>query len=234
MSETDASIDVVCTLALRGVLLAVAADFQGRTGLALAPTCTSTNKALGLIAQGTHADVTILTREGTAQLVREAVLNGESAVDIACSRVGLAVRAGAQKPDIGTADALRRTLLGAASVAFSRVGASGIHFAGVIERLGIAHEVRRKAHIGEQFVGEALIRGEAEIAVQQISELKAVGGIDIVGPLPPEVQKLTVFTAAIARAARHPHGARELIARLADPALAPLLVAQGLELPDPG
>jgi molybdate transport system substrate-binding protein len=230
VTETAAtSIDVLSTLALRGVLVAIADDFAAQTGLSLAATYKSTNMTLGLIAQGLTADMTIVTREAMEQLVRDGVIAEGSTADLAQSGVGIAVRAGAPKPDIGTVDALRRTLLDAKSVAFSRLGASGIHFGSVIERLGIADEVRRKAHIGDSFVGEVAARGDAEIAVQQISELKAVAGIDIVGPLPDDVQKISVFTAGVFRAAHNPDGAKKLIAYLADPRLAGVVASTGLE-----
>jgi molybdate transport system substrate-binding protein len=222
------TIDVLSTLALRGVLLAVADEFHALTGLSFAATYKSTNMSLGLIAQGLTADMAIVTREAIDQLVRDGVIVDGRTADLAQSGVGIAVKADAARPDIGTVDALRRTLLEAKSIAFSRLGASGIHFAHVIERLGIADEVRRKAHIGDSFVGEVAARGEAEIAVQQISELKAVAGIDIVGPLPDEVQKISVFAAGIFRAARNPGGAEKLIAFLADPRLAPVITSTGL------
>jgi molybdate transport system substrate-binding protein len=223
------TINVLSTLALRGVLIAVAAEFQALTGLSFAATYKSTNMTLGLIAQGLTADMTIVTREAIDQLVRDGVIVDGSTADLAQSGVGIAVKAGAAKPDIGSVDALRRTLLEAKSVAFSRLGASGIHFGHVIERLGIADDVRRKAHISDSFVGEVAARGEAEIAVQQISELKAVAGIDIVGLLPDDVQKISVFAAGIFRAARNPGGAEKLIAFLGDPRLAPVVTGTGLE-----
>jgi molybdate transport system substrate-binding protein len=223
------SIDVLSTLALRGVLVAIADEFHTRTGLSFAATYKSTNMSLGLIAQGVTADMTIVTREAIDRLVRDGVIVPGSTADLAQSGVGIAVKAGAAKPDIGSVDALRRTLLAAKSVAFSRLGASGVHFGQVIERLGIADEVRRKANISDSFVGEVAARGDAEIAVQQISELKAVAGIDIVGPLPDEVQKISVFAAGIFRAARNPEGASTLIAYLADPRLAGVVSATGLE-----
>ena len=99
----------------------------------------------------------------------------------------------------------------------------------MIERLGIAGEVRRKAHISDSYVGEVTARGEAEMAVQQISELMPVAGIDIVGPLPDEVQKISVFAAGIFRAARNPGGAGKLISYLAGPRLVPVLIRKGLE-----
>jgi molybdate transport system substrate-binding protein len=223
------SIDVLSTLALRGVMVAIADDFLARTGLSFAATYRSTNMSLDLIAKGLTADMTIITREAIDRLVDDGVIAEGSTADLACSAVGIAVRAGAAKPDISSVDALRRTLLDAKSIAFSRLGASGVHFAQVIERLGIADEVRRKAHIGDSFVGEVAARGDAEIAVQQISELKAVAGIDIVGPLPDAVQKISVFTAGIFRAASNPVGAAALIAFLADPRLAAVITGTGLQ-----
>jgi molybdate transport system substrate-binding protein len=222
-------IDVLSTLALRGVLIAIADEFHALTGLSFAATYKSTNMTLGVIAQGLTADMTILTREAIDRLVRDGVIMDDSTADLAQSGVGIAVKAGAIRPDIGTVDALRRTLLEAKSIAFSRLGASGIHFSQVIEQLGIADEVRRKAHISDSFVGEVAARGEAEIAVQQISELKAVAGIDIVGPLPDGVQKISVFAAGIFRAARNPGGAEKLIGFLVDPRLEPVAVGTGLE-----
>ncbi len=226
---TATTIDVLSTLALRGVLVAIADEFRALTGLSFAATYKSTNMTLDLIAHGLTADMTIVTREAVDQLVRDGVIVDGSTAALAQSGVGIAVKAGAARPDIGTVDALRRTLLAAKSIAFSRLGASGIHFAHVIERLGIADDVRRKAHISDSFVGEVAARGEAEIAVQQISELKAVAGVDIVGPLPDGVQKISVFAAGIFRAARNPGGAERLIAFLADPRLAPVVIGTGLE-----
>jgi molybdate transport system substrate-binding protein len=226
---TATSIDVLSTLALRGVLLEIADEFRTLTGLSFAATYKSTNVSLNLIAQGATADITIITREAIDRLVRDGIIVAGSTADLAQSGIGIAVRAGARKPDIGTVAALKRTLLETKSITFSRLGASGVHFAHVIERLGIAEEVRRKAHISDAYVGELTARGEAEMAVQQISELMPVAGIDIVGPLPDEVQKISIFAAGIFRAARHPDGAEKLISYLAEPRLAPVLIRKGLE-----
>jgi len=223
------SIEMLSTLALRGVLLEIADNFHARSGLSFTATYKSTNMVLNLIAEGATADMTIITREAIDRLVLDGILVDDSTADLAQSGVGIAVRAGAPKPDISTVAALRRTLLETKSIAFTRLGASGIHFAQVIERLGIGDEVRRKAHIGDAYIGEVVARGEAEMAVQQISELMPVKGIDIIGPLPDDVQKISVFAAGIFRAARNPGGARKLIAHLADPQLAPTLIRKGLE-----
>jgi molybdate transport system substrate-binding protein len=232
IGEGDAAvIEVLSTLALRGVLTEVAADFLARTGLAVAAGYKSTNAQLLAISQGATADMAIITRPAIDQLVGAGKIVAGSAADIAQSGVGLAVRAGAPKPDIATVEAFKRTLLAAKSIAFSRIGASGIHFGEVIERLGIAAEVRRKAIIGDSYVGEIAARGEAELAVQQISELMPVAGIDIVGPLPGDLQKISVFSVGIFTAARNPAGAAKLIAYLALPELAPILIRKGLSPP---
>lgn len=228
-SHHPGAVEVLSTLALRGVLLEVEADIEARTGLSIATTYKSTNAALKSIAEGTIADVAIMTREGIDRLIGEGVIRTGSAADIAASAIGIAVRSGAPKPDIGTAAAFKKALLEAKSVAFSRLGASGIHFSEVIERLGIADEIRRKATISDSYVGEIAARGEADIAVQQISELMPVRGIDIVGPLPGELQKISVFAAGIFRAATHPEGAAKLISCLAAPGLADVLTRKGLQ-----
>jgi molybdate transport system substrate-binding protein len=226
-----AAIEVLGTLAVRGVLLEVAEDFRARTGLTFAAGYKSTNAQLIAISAGATGDVAIMTREGIDQLVGEGKIVSGSTADICKSGVGLAVRAGAPKPDIATVEAFKRTLLAAKSIAFSRIGASGIHFAAVIERLGIAAEIRRKATISDSYVGAIAARGEAELAVQQISELMPVAGIDIVGPLPGDLQKISVFSGGVFTAAKNPAGAAKLVSYLASPELAPILARKGLSPP---
>jgi molybdate transport system substrate-binding protein len=227
----DAAIEVLGTLAVRGVLIEVEADFRARTGLSYAAGYKSTNAQLIAISAGATGDVAIMTREGIDRLVGEGKIAAGSTADICKSGVGLAVRAGAPKPDISTVEAFKRTLLAAKSIAFSRIGASGIHFAEVIQRLGIDDEIRRKATISDSYVGEIAARGEAELAVQQISELMPVAGIDIVGPLPGDLQKISVFSGGVFAAARNPTGAAKLVSYLASPALAPILANKGLSPP---
>ena len=222
-------VEVLSTLALRGVLVEIAEDFRASTSLNIAATYRSTNAALDLIAQGASADLTILTREAMARLERDGVVAAGTSVDLAQSGVGIAVRAGLAKPDIATVAALKHALLAAKSIAFSRQGASGIHFAEVIERLGIAEEVRRKATITDSYAGEAAARCEVDMAVQQISELVPIKGIDMVGPLPAELQKISVFAGGIFQAAKNAEGAGKLLAALAAPELASALIRNGLE-----
>jgi molybdate transport system substrate-binding protein len=179
---------------------------------------------------GEAADVVILTREGLDEVAREGRVAAESCVDLARSFVGIAVKAGAAHPDISTEVALRAALLGARSVAYSRLGASGILFAKLIERLGIASDVNAKAQIIPQgFTAEKLVTGEADLAVQQISELKQVGGIEVVGPIPYELQTPAVFSAGRITASRRVAQADRLLRFLASSEVAPVLRESGLE-----
>jgi molybdate transport system substrate-binding protein len=224
-------VDVLSTLALRGVLVETEAEFRARTGLTIEARYKSTNAQLIAIAEGATADVAIITRPAIDKLTAEGKIVPGSARDIAQSGIGLAVRTGAPKPDISTIEAFKRTILAAKSIAFSRLGASGVHFAEVIERLGIADDIRRKAVISDAYMGEIVVRGEAELAVQQISELMPVAGIDIVGPLPGDLQKISLFAAAIFTAARNPAGGAKLVSFLAEPKLAAILERKGLNPP---
>jgi molybdate transport system substrate-binding protein len=184
------------TLALKGALRGFAGKYEAMTGTRIEADFAPTLGLLQRLRDGEIADVLILTQEGLAGLVAEGTVAAESCVDLACSVVGLAVKAGAAHPDIATEDALRAALLGAGSIAYSRLGASGIFFAQLIERLGIAEEINARATIVPQgFTAERLVSGEADLAVQQISELKHVAGVEIVGSIPLHLQQPAVFSA---------------------------------------
>ncbi len=219
---------LLSTLALMGAVRHLAdryeAELRTRIDADFAPTLALLDRLRG----GEGADVVILTREGLDDLAAEGIVVADSCVDLARSYVGIAVKAGADHPDIATETALRATLLGA-RVAYSRIGASGIFFAQLIERMGIASEINAKARIVPSgFTAERLVAGEADLAVQQISELKQVAGVEVVGPIPLEMQRPVVFSAGRVAASKRVVQADELLKYLASPEAAPVLRESGL------
>jgi molybdate transport system substrate-binding protein len=164
------------------------------------------------------------------QLIKDGRVLAGSRVALARSGIGMAVRAGTPKPDISSLDALRRTLLQAKSIAYS-ASVSGRYFTTeLVQRLGIADQVLGKSRrIDRERVGAVVARGEAEIGFQQISELLPVPGIEVVGPLPPEVQRVTVFSAGVAAASKNADAARAIIRFLASAEAAGTVAKTGLE-----
>lgn len=224
------TIRLLSTLALKGAVANLAGQYEATSGVRIDAAFAPTLALLDRIRRGEGADVLILTQEGLAELVREGRVAAASCVDLARSYVGLAVTAGAVHPDIASEAALRATLLGARSVAYSRIGASGILFAQLIERVGIAVEVNARATIiPSGFTAERLITGEADLAVQQISELKQVAGVEVVGPIPCELQTPAVFSAGRMTSSEKAGQADRLLRYLASAAVAPVLQESGLE-----
>jgi molybdate transport system substrate-binding protein len=220
---------LLSTLALRGAVHSLAGRYQAAGGVRIDADFAPTLALLDRLRGGEGADVVILTREGLDELAAEGTVAADSCVDLARSYVGIAVKAGAAHPDIATEAALRATLMGAASVAYSRIGASGIFFAQLIERMGIAPEINARARIVPSgFTAERLVTGEADLAVQQISELKQVMGIDIVGPIPLQMQTPAVFSAGRLTASKQTVQADALVKYLASPEAAPALRESGL------
>lgn len=192
-----ADFQMMCALAIRApfdrVVLPAYAAGGGSIELFWGPTTVIQDK----LARGELTDAVLLTTEAVDAIVADGTLKAETRVAVPTSQLGVAVVCGAPRPDLSTADTFRQALLDARSVAFSHGGASGIYFAGLIERLGVAEAIRAKATIiPAGFTAEKLVSGEADLATQQISELMVVGGIDIVGPFPAEVQANMRFAAA--------------------------------------
>lgn len=182
------------------------------------------------LQRGEPVDVVILAAGALDELIKEGKVVPGSRTDLARSSIGMVVRAGAPKPDISSVEALKRTLLAAKSIAFS-ASASGVYLSKeLFPRLGIADQIAGKCkRIESGPVGAVVARGDAEIGFQQIAELRPVPGIDYVGPLPPEVQKVTIFSAGVAVGAKKPDAARALIKFLVSPALVPAITKTGLE-----
>jgi len=213
-----------------GAVRNLAGKYETLTGTRIDADFAPTLGLLDRLQKGETADVLILTQDGLAGLAATGSVVAESCIDLARSFVGLAVRAGVARPDIATEEALRATLLGARSVAYSRLGASGIFFAQLIAGMGIASEVNARASIVPQgFTAERLLSGEADLAVQQISELKQVAGTDIVGPIPLHLQDPAVFSAGRLSASTRPEQSDRLLKFLASKEVAPALRDSGLE-----
>jgi molybdate transport system substrate-binding protein len=223
-------IRMLSTLGLMGAMRSLSSAFATATGIHVEADFAPTLALLKRMRAGEAADLVILTREGLDEMIGEGRVIADSAGDLARSYVGIAVRKGASHPDIANEAALRETLLAARSVAYSRLGASGVYFAQLIVRMGIASEINAKATIVEQgFTAERLVSGEADLAVQQISELKQVGGIEVIGPVPHQLQTPAVFSAGCMADAKQAEGAKALLRYLASPEVVPVLRQSGLE-----
>jgi molybdate transport system substrate-binding protein len=172
----------------------------------------------------------VLSAEAIDGLIASGVIQKGRRFDLAKSSIGVAIRRGMVAPDVATVDALKAALLAARSVMYSKTGISGVYMPKMLEKLGIAAEIAPKAkNPSHGTVGEALARGEAEIALQQISELLPVQGIKVIGPLPAEVQLVTVFSAGIFTAATEPRAARMLVEQLTTNAARSAYTSKGLE-----
>jgi molybdate transport system substrate-binding protein len=179
---------------------------------------------------GESTDLVILAANSVDELIGLGKVVPGSRVDLAKSGVGVAVRAGAPRPDISSGDALKRALLAAKSIGYSS-GPSGAYLAGLFRRMGIADELKPKIRQTPPgvAVGDLIARGEAEIGFQQVSELLSIGGIDFLGPLPPDVQQITVFSAGLHVGAKEPGSARALVQFLTSPAAVPVIKQKGME-----
>jgi predicted neuraminidase/ABC-type molybdate transport system substrate-binding protein len=182
------------------------------------------------LQRGEPIDVVILAASALDDLIKDGKVAAGSRVDLVRSSIGMAVRAGAPKPDISTLDAFKQTLLNAKSIGFSS-SASGVYFfSELFPRLGITDAIRAKSRMVDSGpVGALLTRGDVEIGFQQISELLPVAGIDYVGPLPSGAQRVTVFSAGLVAAAKSPAAAKALVDFLASPAAAGAIRKSGLE-----
>lgn len=182
------------------------------------------------LARAEPADVLIMAAPALDDLIKQGKAQPGSRVDLARSIISMAVRSGAPKPDISTVDAFKRSMLNAKSIAYS-ASASGTYLSTeLFPKLGIAEQIKDKVkRIESERVGSVVARGDAEVGFQQLSELIPIAGIDIVGPLPEEIQRVTIFSAGIAVGSREPEAAKALIQYLASPAAAPIVAKTGLE-----
>ena len=223
-------VKVLSTHAVEAVLRALAPKVAHASGQRLTIRYDPANALKRAIENGAAFDVAIVTRPVIDELAAQGLVLRETCRDIARSGLGVAVRAGAPKPDIASPDAFKRALLAARSVVRSSEGTSGVYFEKLLQRLGIADLLRGKIVLGPSGrVAEMVARGEAELAVQQIPELLPVEGVDFAGPFPDALQLYTIFSAGVGAAASDRAAAAALVEALAAPSAAALFKVQGLE-----
>lgn len=228
-------IHVVSSGGFAAAYRALAPGFERQTGhqltTAWGPSMGETPQAIpNRLSRGENIDVVIMVGDSLNDLVKQGkVLDADHQI-LARSRIGMAVKAGAPKLDIATLDGLKRTLLAARSIAYSD-SASGVFLSTVLfPRLGIAEQIKDKCRmIPAEPVGQVVARGEAEIGLQQVSELLPVAGIDFAGVLPDDAQQVTPFSAGVVAGSKETAAAKALIDYLASPAAAPLIRQTGLD-----
>jgi molybdate transport system substrate-binding protein len=225
-----ADITVLSSNGLKAAVVELVPQFEKETGHKLVFTWGASNLLVKQIEGGEAFDVVIVTPALIKNLVKQGKVVDGSAVDLARVGVGVAVKQGAPKPDIHTVDAFKQTLLNAKAVAYTTAGQSGQHFIGVLEKLGIAEQVKAKAKTTPGgAVAEFVAKGEADIAIQLIPELASVPGVEVVGPLPAEIQTYIVLTGGIGTNAKDKVGAQALIKYLKTPAAISVIKAKGME-----
>ncbi len=229
-----AEIEVISGGAFKQVLNALVQQYQMDSGNTVKVTYRTVGQHLKLLKDGEEGfDVAILTPEVIGGLAADGKVVAGSRVDLAKTGVGVVVKEGAPRPDIGTVEAFKRTLLAAKSVAYidpKAGGSSGIYVGGLLERLGIADAVNAKAVLVQGgAVASHVVDGEAEIGIHQISEILAVKGALLVGPLPAEIQNFTVYSAGVSVAAKYSAAANEFVNFLTGPNALPIIKAKGME-----
>ena len=225
-----AEIRVISTQATQEAYLELVAQFEKASGHKVTSDFTGTLNVEKRLAGGEFCDLIIMAGPAVDNQIKLGKAVAGSRVDFAKSAIGLAVRKGAAKPDISSADALKKTLLAAKSIGYS-TGPSGVYILSMFEKLGIAGEVKGKLKQTPSgvFVGTLLANGEAEVGFQQIGELKRFEGIDYVGPLPGDLQQITVFAAGILTGAKQADAAKALVKFISAPAAAAVYKKHGLE-----
>jgi len=228
-----AEVKVLSAGAVRAVVTEVADVFAKESGHSVKGTFGTVGVVRGKLAAGEPADVVIATDAAIDEMAKQGLVVAGTRTDVARAGVGVGVRDGAPKPDISTPDAFKQTLLAAKSLVYvdpAQGATSGIHFAGVLQRLGIADAVKDKTLLWPGgFAAEAVAKGQAELCVHQISEILPVAGVTLVGPLPKDLQKVTTYSAGLAARSAAPDAGRAFLVFLARPAFKAKFAAAGLD-----
>jgi molybdate transport system substrate-binding protein len=223
-------IRVMAPNAVRETYLELVPQFEKASGHKVVTTWSGTADLMKRLKGGESADLVIIGTDSLDELIKLGKIQPGSRVDFVKSGVGVAVRAGAPRPDISSGDGVKRALLSASSIGYS-TGPSGVYLDGLFQRMGIADQLKPKLKRPPSgaSVGEMVARGDVEIGFQQVSELIHVGGIDFLGPLPPDVQQITIYTSGIHADATKPDAAKALARYLSSPAAAAVIRKNGME-----
>jgi len=223
-------IKVLASVVMKETYLELVPQFEKASKHKVVTIWSGTADIMKRMKAGESVDLIILAVKSLDELTQLGKIVPGGRVDLVKSGVGVAVRAGAPKPDISSGDALKRALLFAKSIGYS-TGPSGVYVAGLFQRMGIADEMKPKSKQPPSgaSVGEMIARGEVEIGFQQISELVHVAGIDFLGPLSPDIQQITVFSSGVHASAKAPGAAMALVKFLTSPTAVPIIRKNGLE-----
>jgi molybdate transport system substrate-binding protein len=224
-------IKVLSSIATREAYLELVPQFEKSSGHKVATTWSGTTAIMQTMAGAKEQyDLVVISSTELEELIRQGKIIPGSRVDLAKSGIGIAVRAGAKHPDVSTAEALKQALLAAKTVGYTS-GPSGVYIAALIERMGIGAELKAKHRSVPSggTVGTIVATGEAEIGFQQVSELVHIPGIDYIGPLPAEVQCVTVFSSGVQTGAAAPDAAKALQQFLTTPSAQGVMTKHGLE-----
>jgi molybdate transport system substrate-binding protein len=228
-----AEIKVLTAGAFKQVLLMLVPDFEKQTGHKVIVQNDTVGALAKRIESGEVFDLAVLTPAAVNDLSSKGKFVAGSRTNLGRVGVGVVVREGAPKPDISSVDAFKKALLAAKSVAYidpAAGGSSGIYVAGLLDRLGVAAEVKPKAKlIPGGAVAEHIARGEAELGIHQISEILPVKGVTLVGPLPADIQNYTVYAAGLGAHGKESEAAKALLKTLSGPAAADVLKSKGME-----
>jgi molybdate transport system substrate-binding protein len=225
-------VTVLSSIATKEAYLVLVPQFERASGQKVTTTWAGTVEIMKRIPGGEVHDLIIVSSTELDELIKQGKIAAGSRLDIAKSGIGVAVRMGAPKPDISSAQALKKTLLAAKTVGYTS-GPSGVYMAALIERLGVAAEIKAKFRSVPSggTIGTIVAAGDCEIGFQQVSELVHIKGIDYVGPLPDDIQRITVFSTGVHAQATNPDGAKALARFLVAPAADSTIRAAGLERP---
>lgn len=222
-------VNVMLTLAFKEAFLELVPRFERETRHKVIGGNVPTAQMVRRLKEGEHTDLVIVSAAALEELIEGGVIDAASRVDLATCGVGVAVRAGAPKPDLNSVDSFKRAVLGAKSLVYSH-GPSGVYLAELFERMGIgsriAHKVKR---VQGEPAGAVVARGEAEIGFQQMSELLPVAGIDIAGPLPAQIQEITLFAGGVHARTKHGAAAKALLKFFSTRDAAEVMKRKGLE-----